>query len=165
MSAIQYERALTLLEAPEKYPGLAPRKGFALLRIWVYPSFKPCAAWSILQSGKSHFVRRVVWEQARTVGAQPITYGAESPIAEEGFSTLLAELRAMQLSPFAVASTAGIDGTTYGVEVGGSGKSGLMSWWGKPPAGWAALQAWHVRAIGRLESLLPSSTCELPPFE
>ena len=165
MSAIQYERALALLEAPEKYPGLAPRKGITLLRVWVYPSFEPCAAWSILQSGASYFVRRVVYDQTPTVDAQPITFGAESPVAEENFSGLLSELRSMQLSPFALASTVGIDGTSYGVEVGGFGKSGLMSWWGKPPTGWAPFQTWHACAIERLESLLPPSTRELPPAE
>lgn len=165
MSAIQYERALALLEAPEKYPGLAPRKGTALLRVWIYPSFKPCAAWSIVQSGNSYFVRRVVWDQVPTVDSEPITYGSESPVVKENFSGLLSELRAMQLSPFALASPVGIDGTTYGVEVGGFGKSGLMSWWGKPPVGWAPLQAWHARAIEQLESLLPSGTRELPPSE
>jgi hypothetical protein len=88
MSAIQYERALALLEAPEKYPGLAPRKGTALLRVWVYPSFRPCAAWSILESGKSFFVRRVVWDQVPTVDSQPITFGAESPVVEERLAAL-----------------------------------------------------------------------------
>ncbi|MCR8958699.1 hypothetical protein M0765_013470 [Variovorax sp. S2] len=165
MSTIQYERALALLEAPEKYPGLAPRKGIALLRVWMYPSFRPCAAWSILESGKSFFVRRVVWDQVPTVDSQPITFGAESPVVEESFSGLLSELRTMQLSPFALASTIGIDGTSYGVEVGGFGKSGFMSWWGKPPVGWAPLEAWHARAIKQLESLLPSSTSELPTSE
>lgn len=165
MSAIQYERALALLEAPEKYPGLAPRKGIALLRVWVYPSFKPCVTWSILQSGTSYFVRRVVYDQSHTVDAQPITFGAEAPVAEVSFNGLLSELRTMQLSPFALASTVGIDGTSYGVEVGGFGKSGLMSWWGKPPAEWAPLQAWHACAIELLESLLLPSTRELPPSE
>lgn len=165
MSAIQYERAMALLEAPERYPALARRKGTALLRVWVYPSFKPCAAWSIVQDGGSFFVRRVVWDQVRAVGLEPVTYGAESPVAEDSFRDLLAELRAMQLAPFAATSTVGIDGTSYGVEVGAFTPSGRLSWWGQPAAGWAPLQAWHTRAIERFESLLPASTPGVPRAE
>jgi hypothetical protein len=165
MSAIQYERALALLEAPATYPALAQRKSTTLLRVWAYPSFKPSASWSVIQEGKRFFIRRVVWDQVRTVDSEPVTYGAESPAEEESFRGLLSELRAMQFAPFALASTMGIDGTSYGVEVGGISPSGRMSWWGKPPTGWAPLQAWHARAIELFESLLPASTSELPRSE
>jgi hypothetical protein len=165
MSALQYTRAMALLEAPETYPTLAQRRSTTLLRVWVYPSFKPSASWSVIQEGRRFFIRRVVWDQVRTVDSEPVTYGAESPVEEESFRELLTELRAMQAAPFALASTMGIDGTSYGVEVGGIRPSGRMSWWGKPPIGWAALQAWHARAIERFEALLPASTSELPRSE
>jgi len=165
MSALQYERALALLEAPEAYPALARRKCTRLLRVWVYPSFKPSASWSLIQEGRRFFIRRVVWDQVLTVDSEPVTYGSESPVEEESFRALLSELQAMQVTPFALASTMGIDGTSYGVEVGGINPSGRMSWWGKPPLGWAPLQEWHARATELLESFLPASTSELPHSE
>ncbi len=165
MSALQYERALALLEAPETYPLLADRKCTRLLRVWVYPSFKPSASWSVIQEGNKFFIRRVVWDQVQTVDSEPVTYGAESPVEEEGFIALLSELRAMHVTPFALASTMGIDGTSYGIEVGGFRVSGRMSWWGKPPIEWVPLQEWHARAIELFESFLPASTSEVPRSE
>lgn len=162
MSALQYERALALLEAPETYPVLPRRKCTRLLRVWVYPSFKPSASWSVIQEGRKFFVRRVVWDQVQTVDSEPVTYGAESPVEEERFRELLSELRAMLVTPFALASTMGIDGTSYGIDVGGFSVSGRMSWWGKPPIEWVPLQEWHARAIELFESFLPESTSEVP---
>jgi|GEM_PF-5160283 len=58
-----------------------------------YPSFKPSASWSVIQEGRKFFIQRVVWDQVQTVDSEPVTYGAESPIEEEGFRELLSELR------------------------------------------------------------------------
>ena len=161
MSEIQYERALSLLAEPESYPLLPQRNFIRLLRVWVYPTFAPCVAWSLAQAGGQFYIRRVVWDQVHTVDLEPNTFGTELPVPEETFRKLLAELRAMQLTPFTSTSSTGVDGTSYGVEVGTLEPSGRLSWWGKPPEAWASLQDWHTCATELFESLLPPSTPDL----
>lgn len=161
MSEIQNARALSLLENPESYPLLPQRNFIRLFRVWVYPTFAPYVAWSLAQASEQFYIRRVVWDQVHTVDLEPITFGTELPVLEETFHKLLAELRAMQLTPFTLASATGVDGTSYGVEVGTFNPSGRLSWWGNPPEAWSPLQAWHTCATQLFESLLPLSTPDL----
>jgi hypothetical protein len=158
-TATQYECALALLEKPETYPGLAQRKhSLVLLRVFQYPSFQPCSSWAVVQVAKNLFLRRVTWDQRHPFTPEPVTYGAEVPLESSIFNALTTELRAIQLTPFVVVSTIGIDGTSYGVEVGGFGSSARLSWWETPPPNWAPLQQWHAHAVTQFEALLPAST-------
>ena len=155
---------LHLLEHPAEYPGLAllmpPR---VLLRVWRYPSFEPWCSWAVLEADGSLFLRRIAWDHRRLVISDPITYGSEVLIERSTFDSLSSELHDIELMPFAPVSTLGIDGTTYGVEVGDFGVSARLSWWASPPADWVPVQEWHERAVALFESLLPAQTTSLGP--
>jgi hypothetical protein len=155
----QYEEALALLERPDTYPGLAKRKhSLVLLRVWQYPSFHPCSSWAVIQDAKNFFLRRVTLEQRHPFTPERATYGAEVPLQSSVFNALATELRAIELAPFIAVSTLGIDGTSYGVEVGGFALSTRLSWWETPPQNWASLEQWHAHAVAQFEALLPAST-------
>jgi hypothetical protein len=155
----QYEKALRLLESPASYPGLAERaRARVSLRIWRYPSFEPCSSWALVEASKSVFLRRVTWDQRHPLSTEPVTYGSEVPIKPHLYEPLLAQLRSIQLPPFIAVATLGIDGTSYGVEIGAFGLSARLSWWETPPREWAALHSWHADAVARFDALLPAST-------
>ena len=151
--------AMALLESPAKYPGLPARdRSLVQLRVWRYPSFQPSSSWAVLRVAKSLFLRRITWDQRRPVIAEPITYGSEVPLDAAAFETLLHRLQAIELPPFLPVSTVGIDGTSYGVEVGSFGLSARLSWWESPPDAWSPLEEWHASAVAQFEGLLPAST-------
>lgn len=154
----RFEKARRLLEAPGSYPGLAERPhAHVSLRIWRYPSFSPWSSWAIIEASKEMFVRRVTWDQS-LLSIEPVTYGSEAPIELSHLEPLLAELKNIELPPFMSVPTVGIDGTTYGIEIGVFRLSARLSWWETPPAEWAALHRWHAEAIARFDALLPEST-------
>lgn len=158
----QYPKALALLEKPETYPGLAERsRSLVLLRIWRFPSFQPFSSWGVIQVKKDLFLRRITWNQRHSLGSEPVTYGSEVPLPQSEFNKILSDLRAIELAPFIAVATAGIDGTSYGIEVGGFGVSAKLNWWETPPVNWDPLHQWHANAIAHFEALLPASTLEI----
>jgi len=158
----RYTQAMALLESPAKYPGLPARdRSLVQLRIWRYPSFQPSSSWAVLRAAKALFLRRITWDHRRPVIAEPNTYGSEVPLDAAVFEGLLHRLQAIDLPPFLPVSTVGIDGTSYGVEVGSFGLSARLSWWESAPKAWSLLEEWHASAITQFEGLLPASTPSL----
>lgn len=154
----QFEKALRLLESPANYPGLARRPYASVsLRIWRFQSFQPYSSWAIIEASEQMFLRRVTWDQSR-LSIEPITFASEVPIEQPHLEPLLTQLQSIQIPPFISVPTAGIDGTTYGVELGSFRLSAHLSWWETPPAEWAALHSWHAQAVATFEPLLPAST-------
>jgi hypothetical protein len=152
-------KASELLEHPEAYPGLVERKFARVrLRLWRYPSFEPLRSWAVLQAKKALFLRRIVWDQGRTEGLKPTTYGSEVPLEKPVLDMLLAELQAVELPPFLPVSSIGLDGTTYGVEAGSYMLSARLTWWEAPPKAWEPLRDWHMRTAALFDSLLPLAT-------
>ena len=158
MNPVHHQQALDILSHPHNYPGLPEHRQPAILRIWEYPSFAPYVSWAIFRSKKECAVRRITWAQSKTIAPQPVTYGAEAAIEESALNKLLNELAKIQLPPFLDVPTLGIDGASYGVEIGSFGASARLCWWNKLPQEWAALQQWHERAVQQFESLLPART-------
>ncbi len=74
------------------------------------------------------------------------------------FAALQQELQAIELPPFLTVSSIGIDGTLYGVEVGGHMRSARLAWWETPPKSWEPLQGWHGRTAALFDSMLPAAT-------
>lgn len=154
----QYLKALKVLEAPESYPNLAVRPyTHTLLRLWRYPSFEPYSSWALIEARSQVFLRRVTWDQSHVLGT-PVTFGSEVQIEAPAYEGLVSRLRDIQLPPFITVATGGIDGTSYGVEIGAFRYSARLSWWQTPPAEWAALESWHSDAIEKFDGLLPAST-------
>jgi hypothetical protein len=159
----QYLKAMQMLEAPERYPGLAERPyARTLLRLWRYPSFEPYSSWALIETKSQVFLRRVTWDQTHVLG-MPVTFGSEAPIEAQApaYEELLARLRDIQLPPFIKVATCGIDGTSYGVEIGAFGLSARLSWWETPPPEWAALVSWHAETVEKFDGLLPASTPDI----
>ncbi len=104
------------------------------------------------------FLRRVTWDQRINPGVGPVTFGSEVPIELFQLEPLVAQLKSIQLPPFIPVATVGIDGTSYGLELGSFRLSARLSWWETPPPEWAALQSWHAEAVTSFEALLPAST-------
>lgn len=154
-----HDQALRLLESPLGYPGLPdhPRVR-VLLRVWRYPSFQPYASWTLAQAREEVFLRRITWDQRHPLADTPVTFGAEVVIQAQAYEPLLSTLRSIQLPPFIPANPAGIDGTTYGVELRDDVGSTGIAWWQTPPAEWAELGRWHSDAVAAFEALLPAST-------
>ena len=158
--------ALSLLENPVAYPGLISRKwSKVLLRVWLYPSFKPYCSWAIIHAERELFLRRVVWDQVRPVGvsagAVPYTYGSETLFERMAYDKLSSDLATIRLAPFHVDGQFGLDGTRYGIEITRSALSTKLSWWETPPASWADLRQWHQQTVELFESILPLSTAGL----
>jgi hypothetical protein len=152
-------RAVSLLEHPESYPGLAIRERARVkLRVWRYPSFEPFASWAVLQASGSLFVRRVLWDQAQMQLPEPVTYGSEAPCEEAVFGELIAKLASIALPPFVVTGGIGLDGTRCGVAVEDNMSSFCANWWEEHPHEWAPLREWHAKAVAALERVLPSPT-------
>lgn len=152
-------KALRVLESPESYPGLTKRS-FArtLLRLWRYPSFEPYSSWALIEASSQMFLRRVTWDKSK-ISVTPVTYGSEAPIEALAYEGLLSRLREIQLPPFIAVATLGIDGTSYGIEIGAFfGRSARLSWWETPPPEWAALGTWHSEAVEKFDGLLPART-------
>lgn len=154
-----HDQAVRMMESPLEYRGL-PHHPLArvLLRVWRYPSFQPYASWALIQARKDVLVRRVTWDQRHPLADTPVTFGCEAVVETALHEALTSALRDIRLPPFVSATTAGIDGTTYGVDFGGYMRSARLSWWEQPPAEWAELGAWHEQAIARFDALLPAST-------
>lgn len=154
----QYLKALKVLEAPESYPNLAVRPyARTLLRIWRYPSFQPYSSWALIEASSQVFLRRITWDQSHVLGT-PVTFASEAPIQAPAYEGLLLRLREIELPPFITVATSGIDGTTFGIEIGAFGLSARLSWWETPPPEWAALETWHAEAVEKFDELLPAST-------
>jgi hypothetical protein len=159
-----YERALALLESPAQYPALPKReRSFVQLRVWRYPSFHPCSSWAVVRAGKNLFLRRVTWDQRHPPTPDPVTYGSEISLDATAYEAVLASLREVQLPPFITVSTIGLDGTRFGVELGGFGPSARLSWWETPPPEWSQLREWHAQTVAQFDGLLPASTPSLGP--
>lgn len=158
----QFEKALRILESPASYPGLAKHsRAHVSLRVWQYPSFLPYSSWAIIEASKHLFLRRITWDQSQILSTGPVTFGSEVPIEPFHLEPLLAQLESIQIPPFISVATVGIDGTTYGIEVGSFRLSARVSWWETPPAEWAALHSWHAQAVAAFEAFLPASTPSL----
>ncbi len=74
----QYESDERFLNSAISYPGLPPRKGFTILRIWLYPSFADKVSWTLIKEGKQFFVRRITFDRSLELINSPSTYGCES---------------------------------------------------------------------------------------
>jgi hypothetical protein len=163
MNSVNHEKAaIHLLENPSDYPGLVTRDVMSVeIRIWVFHSFEPYRSWSVHRERKTEkrFLRRVVWDQRqRVLTTEPRTFGAESPIETSVVLALKEELSSLRLPPFIPVNTTGLDGITYGVELGSFALSARLSWWCSPPDEWALLARWHAEAVKQFESLLPQTT-------
>jgi hypothetical protein len=152
------DEAHALLDHPETYPGLVEhRNARQLLRLWRYQSFEPCCSWAVIEARSGLFLRRVVWDRLDRSGMpQPVTYGCEVPLRQEIVAPVLGELAAIRLVPFPMASTLGLDGTSYGVERGTGFRSARLSWWDVHPEDWAPLHQWHEQTAASFDALLPA---------
>jgi hypothetical protein len=157
------ESAERLLADPRSYPGLVSRSdAFIILRVWISPAFDPYCSWSVLMQKGKYFLRRVVWDQRKLeVTSEPATFAAEVALKEEDWKPLVTELEQIELPAFVPVNTIGIDGVTYGVEVGGFMTSASFRWWCDPPERWKGLSMWHRKAMHELQKQLPPSTVSL----
>ncbi|MEW8209410.1 MAG: hypothetical protein AB2735_03040 [Candidatus Thiodiazotropha taylori] len=161
----QHYLAVSRLENPENYDGLPKLENdLRRLRIWRYPSFATISSWAVFGLGKNIVVRRLEWDRSTEFPSQTElrqVYGAQSSITENEFNFLMSELAEIEFRPLIEHQAVMCDGTEYGVEVGHGSFSRSISWHHVPSQGWEKLASWHQKAIEKLDSLLPESTCRL----
>jgi hypothetical protein len=145
-----------LLEQPETYPGLPARTPSRVcLRVWRYPSFEPCASWSVIDQKGNLFLRRVLWDQTPMQLPDPNTYGSEAPLDVEVFKEVITNLEPVSIQPHLPSGNIGLDGTRCGMEINDFMSSSRLSWWESHPLAWAPLREWHEHTISKFEALLP----------
>jgi hypothetical protein len=155
-----YESEEKFLNNAISYPGLPPRKGLTLLRIWLYPSFSAKVSWSLIKEGKQFFVRRITYDRSLELVGSSSTYGCESELETPSVEEMLAVLKRLSIPVFIQNNSIGLDGETRGIECGAFMLSAAVSWWCKAPEEWKELEVWFNSAVTFFDGNLPQYSAE-----
>jgi hypothetical protein len=151
--------ALSLLAAPEAYPGLPAAEDWSvILRLLRFEALGPYYVWAVLRRGEHSVVRRIIWEQRkdqRPGVVEPTTFGSHAPVATELLGPQLLALQSIALRPFVPFAGIGIDGVNFGIECGSFWRSARLYWWCDPPPEWPGVQEWFDQTVRMFETLLP----------
>lgn len=156
----QYESEERFLNSAISYPGLPPRKGLTILRIWLYPSFSAKVSWTLIKEGKQFFIRRITFDRSLELINSSSTYGCESELRTTDAEEILAALYKITIPAFIENNSAGLDGETRGVQYGNFMVSTSVSWWCEAPKEWAALESWFNFAVKYFDKNLPQYSAE-----
>lgn len=128
----------------------------SLLQLLVLPSFADCKCWNILSCGRKGDRELIgfesVWRATRDLAAftSPVERGrfpvpfeptveARCPqIPSSVLGELLQRFASVKIVPFANISHAGLDGTSFELELGGAAMS-RFNWWQQLPDAWSSL--------------------------
>jgi hypothetical protein len=162
-TAKQEEKAYRLLEYPEEYPGLLERREFdRKLLLFRYPSFGINTSWSLFNTNKEFWIRRIEWDRSRwfpSEDAEPFTFGCEIPCSSEFAEKILSSLSLIEFCPLKQPELIGLDGTIHGIKTGNYWLSCSLRWWYLPTDDWKPLAQWFEKSANMFEKILPQSTC------
>lgn len=151
----KYESEERFLNSAISYPGLPPRKGLTILRIWLYPSFSAKVSWTLIKEGKQFFVRRITFDRSLELINSPSTYGCESELLATDVEEMLATLHKITIPVFIENNSAGLDGETRGIQYGNFMVSTSFSWWCEAPGEWGSLESWFNLVVKYFDKNLP----------
>jgi hypothetical protein len=128
------------------------------------PSFTTWVSWTIFQDMRTEewFVRRITWNPADPdIAVGVSTYAAEAPLADDYANQIHESLSKLDLRPYPLEKSFGLDGVFFGVDKKESLTGCSIAWWCSPPEGLLALGHWLSKASKAVESVLPESTLPL----
>jgi hypothetical protein len=173
-------------EALEQLDQLEPRAPVQhlrqLLRLWHDPAFGNPTAWAVFEhvrlpsDRQGHrlptwmMVREATWDRAHdgerfTNPLQGVREGFSAPptirvrdgrIAQRSVTSWLREVRQLPIAILGLRGPVGLDGESWGIEVGDAFLQVRLQWWGAGPRQWVPV----TQAIARLHTLLAGAVAQ-----
>ena len=140
-----------------------------LLRLWRYPAFSPYQSWFLLTpepgapASKRPALLRLAWDRTSDlallpVRLDPVIAARFAEIDDVRVKALLEAGTAIAFPAFQLASSFGVDGETWGLEMDNYFFGGArLTWWCDGPPSWRPFTTWARQLAELLDQVVEES--------
>lgn len=159
----QHRQVVAQMADPANYPGLEMLGAWDVqLQIYVIPSFEAVTSWTLYARHDGDYtVRRVYWPHYpffKIRNLIPSTFAADARLPRDDIDELLLRLSELDFPIFKESQLGGIDGVTFGLQLGKIRPGAEFAWWSRIPADAQEIATIYLQLVQVFESSLPAHT-------